>query len=181
MKLLKTILASVALLSLTACAGSVKPHQGGVLSAGVRTPVKEISLTLTPGMQKKLEGNGTYDHGRFQQTITRALASENLVGSGNDKTLKVEVKDIRIRNAFNAIMFGFMAGNDHIFGTVSVVGKDGQVLRSFDVSASYALGGTAGGQNETRMTWLYEEFAKLTLKELRGIETVASKQTSASK
>ena len=34
------------------------------------------------------------------------------------------------------------------------------------VSVAYALGGIAGGQDETRMSWLYEKFAEETLNEL---------------
>ncbi|MBI3044616.1 MAG: hypothetical protein HYY78_17500 [Betaproteobacteria bacterium] len=50
----------------------------------------------------------------------------------------------------------------------SIVRHGLKLLNQFEVSASYALGGLAGGQDEARMGWLYEEFAKLTLKELTG-------------
>jgi hypothetical protein len=41
-------------------------------------------------------------------------------------------------------------------------------LNSFEVSASYALGGLAGGQDDARLSWLYEKFAELASKEITG-------------
>jgi hypothetical protein len=40
-------------------------------------------------------------------------------------------------------------------------------VHTFDVSASYALGGFAG-MNETRMSWLFEKFSELTVDEIIG-------------
>jgi len=42
------------------------------------------------------------------------------------------------------------------------------VVRKFNVSASYGLGGIAGGQDDVRMNWLYEKFAEHTIAELSG-------------
>jgi len=53
-------------------------------------------------------------------------------------------------------------------GDVVVRGVDGKQLDKFSVSASYALGGLAGGQDEARMGWLYEKFAEETIKTLTG-------------
>jgi len=36
------------------------------------------------------------------------------------------------------------------------------------VTASYALGGFGGGQDEMRMSWLYEAFAKALVSEITG-------------
>jgi hypothetical protein len=78
------------------------------------------------------------------------------------------VTDIRVRTNFSAVMWGFMAGDDHINGIVVARSPTGDELQRFEVSASYALGGLAGGQDEARMGWLYESFAEETLKELTG-------------
>ena len=66
------------------------------------------------------------------------------------------------------MMFGFMAGDDHIKGEVIIRSPDGVEFQRFGVSASCALGGIAGGQTETRMGWLYETFAKHVVEELTG-------------
>lgn len=44
----------------------------------------------------------------------------------------------------------------------------GKELQRFSVEASYALGGLAGGIDDTRMGWLYETFAKHAVDELSG-------------
>jgi hypothetical protein len=64
-------------------------------------------------------------------------------------------------------MFGFLAGPDNISGNVRVLDPTGKTLRSFEISASYALGGFAGGQDSIRLNYLYEKFAELTRDQLR--------------
>ncbi len=78
----------------------------------------------------------------------------------------VEVKDVRVRSNFSAVMWGFMAGNDHITGDIVIQNNNGSELDRFEVSVSYALGGLAGGMDSSRMGWLYETFAEETVKEL---------------
>jgi hypothetical protein len=64
-------------------------------------------------------------------------------------------------------MFGFMAGDDHVTGQVRVLDPAGRALRSFEVKASYALGGLAGGQDGARLGWLYDKFADMAAEELQ--------------
>jgi hypothetical protein len=59
-------------------------------------------------------------------------------------------------------MWGFMAGDDHVKGTVDVLNGANSAVDSFEVSASYALGGLGGGQDSARMNYLYEAFSKET-------------------
>lgn len=80
----------------------------------------------------------------------------------------VTVTSVRARSNFTAVMFGFMAGDDHIVGDVVVQAANGSELQRFSVSASYALGGLAGGQDSARMNWLYESFAERMTEELTG-------------
>ncbi len=51
---------------------------------------------------------------------------------------------------------------------MTVRAADGNTLQEFSVSASYALGGLAGGQDSTRLSWLYESFAEHVTEELTG-------------
>ena len=81
------------------------------------------------------------------------------------------MKDFRVRSNFTAVMFGFMAGNDSITGDVVLRDAAGKELNRFEVSASYALGGLAGGMDDARMGWLYEKFAELTVENLGGPES----------
>ncbi len=130
-----------------------------------------VTVSLTPEAQAKLSDNLKFDQEKLRSTVSRALEAKNLVTPAPDAslpTVEVIVSDIRTRSNFTAVMFGFMAGNDHIVGDVVVRDPSGRELQRFNVSASYALGGLAGGQDDARMGWLYETFAKHTVEELTG-------------
>lgn len=99
-------------------------------------------------------------------TLERTLESRGLVTSDGDYRLKVVVNDIRVRSTFNAVMWGFMAGNDHLQGDAIVLNLEGEPKYEFGASASYALGGFGGGQDSSRMNWLYEEFSEMIADEL---------------
>jgi hypothetical protein len=103
--------------------------------------------------------------------IRQGLEQKHAVTVTPDQTLpsiEILITSIRSRSTFNAIMFGFMAGDDHIKGDVVVRSPEGLELQRFGVSASYALGGLGGGQTDARMGWLYETFAKHVIDELTG-------------
>jgi hypothetical protein len=87
-----------------------------------------------------------------------------------DFRLKVVVNDVRVRGTFSAVMFGFMAGDDHLNGDSIVLRKEGdESVYEFKVKTSYALGGWAGGQDAMRMDWLYEEFSKKIAEKLAAL------------
>lgn len=130
-----------------------------------------VTLQLTPEAQLKVAENLKFDQQKLLETIKRALDAKGLIAQAPDASLPtiiVAVTDIRARSNFSAVMWGFMAGDDHINGDVIVKAADGRELQRFSVSASYALGGLAGGQDDARMGWLYETFAKHVLEELTG-------------
>jgi hypothetical protein len=144
---------------------SLKPALMGMQKAG------EVTLTLNPEAQKLATENMTFNQDTLLAAVRRALETQNALTRQVDGSLpKVEVviTSVRTRSAFTAIMFGFMAGDDHINGDVIVRSPSGAELQRFSVSASYALGGIGGGQDGTRMNWLYETFAKHLVEELTG-------------
>lgn len=65
-------------------------------------------------------------------------------------------------------MFGAMAGADKVDGVVSLQDSSGRFVRKFLVHTGYALGGFAGGVDESRMGWLYDKFAQYTVHEIAG-------------
>jgi hypothetical protein len=91
------------------------------------------------------------------------------------------VTDIRIRSSFSAGMWGVMAGADRLEGDVFVKNEEGKILNSFSISASYTWGGSIGGNDDIRMNWLYDKFAKLTVKNILGkkVEGADTSQESA--
>ncbi len=107
-----------------------------------------LSVTLTEEARKDATENLKFDQGRLHQTIRRALEVNNLLSANPDPSLPsvvVTVTSVRARSNFTAVMFGFMAGDDHIVGDVVVQAANGSELQRFSVSASYTLGGLAGG------------------------------------
>jgi len=158
-------LAVAALLVLSACASQVTRNEP---ASAPREPVRALSsftVTMSPASTAQLADNLKFDVETLRTTIKRALESKGLIAADGDFELKVVVEDIRVRGTFSAIMFGFMAGDDHLNGTATLW-RDGKALGSFGVRISWAWGGLAGGQDSARMSWLYEEFAKKLADEL---------------
>lgn len=114
--------------------------------------------------------NIKFEPARLQNMLQRQLGARSLIDEKSDHVLDVKVSDIRVRSTFSAVMFGFMAGDDHVNGTVSLLNAGNSPLHTFDVSASYAFGGVAG-MDDTRMNWLYEKFSELTVAELVSDQT----------
>jgi hypothetical protein len=153
------------------CASSVKREDTASPPVAVDAAVSKYStlnLRLNDSAKKLLADNVKFNPDALKGTIQRLLAAKNLLVPDSPYQIDVEITDIRVRSNFSAVMFGFLAGSDSVTGNVYVRGKDGNQFRKYEVSASYALGGLAGGQDETRMGWLYEEFAKLAVNELTG-------------
>lgn len=166
-------------LALIGCAGTVK-HQGPV-PTGAEQKVQglsKLSLALSPKAQADLESNKGFNQEELTRRIQDRLQAKGLVTQGVNQYVDVVVNDVRVRSAFTAIMFGFMAGDDHIKGRVRLMTESQQELRAFDVSASYAFGGFAGGQDGTRMKWLYDKFSDLVLQELEKLVAPAGGMAS---
>jgi hypothetical protein len=130
-----------------------------------------LDVKLSREAKDDATDNLKFNKGDLEATIRRDLEINNLLAAQYDSglpTIEVTVTSVRVRSSFSAIMFGFMAGDDHIDGDVVVRAADGNVLQKFSVSASYALGGFAGGQDSSRLSWLYETFAEHVAQELTG-------------
>lgn len=128
-----------------------------------------VSLSLTNEAREKAVENLKFNPDELLSHVKRALEARSLLNGSADKPLpklEVVVKDMRVRSNFSAIMWGFMAGADSIQGDIVLTDATGKEIDRFEVSASYALGGIAGGQDSARMSWLYEKFAEETVKEL---------------
>jgi hypothetical protein len=158
---------AIALL-LSACAGTAvrKESADSPATAGA-LKVSSIQSRVSPGAKEQLPDNIKFDLNVLNSTIERAVSSANLRDSAAANTLDVEVTNVYIRGTFSAVMFGLFAGADNITGNVRILDPNGKALRSFDVTASYAFGGAAGGQDSIRINYLYEKFAELTRDLLR--------------
>jgi len=156
---------------LAGCASGVK-RSSNVASNQVRissqSQIASVSLSLTDEAKKKASENLKFNPDDLLSHVKRGLDANSLLGSTGKllPNLEIQVKDMRVRSNFSAVMWGFMAGADSI--TADIVLKDlaGQELDRYEVSVSYALGGLGGGQDDSRMGWLYEKFTEETVKEL---------------
>ena len=167
--------ALVPLMLLGACASGVTPAQRSELSspqfATTEKKAKAVTVSLSNEAQKQLPDNLKFNQETLLSTVRRSLEARQMLAPGSNDPLpsiEIVVTSIRARSSFSAVMFGFMAGDDHIKGEIIVRDAAGAELQRFGVSASYALGGLAGGSDESRMNWLYETFAKHTINELTG-------------
>lgn len=133
-----------------------------------REPVRALSaytVTMSPQANAQLTDNLKFNVETLRTKVGQALEAKGLVAKDGDFEVQVVVDDIRVRGTFSAVMFGFMAGDDHLYGTVTLRRGD-KALGSFGIKTTWALGGIAGGQDDARLGWLYEEFAKQVAVEL---------------
>lgn len=158
-------------LSLIGCAGTVKKTATNTPYKYGGQKVKAVNLSLTPEATKSLADNIKFDPSRLQNMLHSQLSARSLIDEKSGHVLDVKISNVRVRSTFSAVMFGFMAGDDHVNGTVNLLDAGNSPLHSFDVSASYAFGGIAGG-DDIRMNWLYEKFSELTVVELVGPQAV---------
>lgn len=163
------LLALIVLVSgLAACASGVNKSTTSSNYQYQGQKFSSVKVSLNDNAQAKLQDNIKFDSQKFEQIISRTMQANGLIDTASGNRVDVQVTDIRVRSTFSAVMWGFMAGNDRVVGTVSLKQTSGAPVHEFEVSASYALGGWGGGQDDSRMNWLYEEFAKLTVNEIMG-------------
>lgn len=155
--------ALVAAALMTGCASGVKRTDGGktsVFQPSTEFPIGRVEVKVTDQALAKLKGSFKFSKDQLRGAIQQSLTANQLYRDHSGMTLDVTVTRVRVRSTFNAVMWGAMAGNDALEGDVALKDAAGKVLDKFAVSASYALGGFAGGQDKSRTNWLYEAFAK---------------------
>lgn len=133
-------------------------------------PLTNITINLSDDAAKKVADNLKFNQSTLLDHVKRALESNKYYVANAAKqgmSMDIVVTDFRVRSNFASIAFGFLAGSDSITGDIIIKNPSGQEVDRFEVSASYALGGLAGGMDDSRMNWLYEAFATETLKEIQ--------------
>lgn len=166
MHTVKFLLIITSLVALAGCSSQVKRPDIADKSKPVVKALHSFVVEMTPEAKQQLAANVKFNKEELSDTLERTLDSRGLIAPDGDFSLKVLVKDIRVRSTFSAMMWGFMAGDDHLQGDAIVMSRDGEPVYTFGVKASYALGGIGGGQDSTRMNWLYEEFSEQIAEEL---------------
>lgn len=160
------------------CASGVTRPDGAAASHRLAADQKVTSatLTVTQGVKASLDDNIKFNPDMLLDMINRRLELNGIKADKAPLSLDIVIKDVRVRSTAAAIVFGFMAGDDRIVGDVYLKDSSGRILDRFEVSASYALGGWAGGQDGMRMSWLYEEFSKVLVSELKSGAVASANQ-----
>jgi hypothetical protein len=151
------------------CASGVNRKVGEAAVVLTNKTVTTVQISLTDDAKKLVADNATFSVTALKNSIEDQLKALDLIKSTAGQTMDISVKSFRARSAFAAIAFGVMSGNDNIVGEMIIKDATGKVLKSVEINASYALGGLAGGMTDTRMGWLYGEFAKLAAQELNSV------------
>lgn len=162
------LLIAIAAVSISACSSSVKRLDEISQYHYQQEKFIKVAVSLNRDAKEKLKDNLKFNQDTLLNTLKRSLSAHELLTDNGTHNISVVITDIRVRSNFSAVMWGFMAGDDRIEADIHVNNEQGETLHSFHVTASYALGGLAGGQDDARMGWLYEEFAKLTTQEILG-------------
>jgi hypothetical protein len=154
----------------SACASQVVEPETATTPKPTVKALESFSVELSPKAKEQLAKDVKFDTNALSTKLDFVLKSRGLIASDGDFRLKVVVTDVRVRGTFDAVMFGFMAGDDHLNGDSILLRKEGdESVYQFKVKTSYALGGLAGGQDAMRMDWLYEEFSKKIADKLVGL------------
>jgi uncharacterized protein DUF4410 len=164
-----------ALFSAGCASGYTRPPVAGLTPASskvsTQNQINRVDVELTPEVKERLKDSLKFDAEALVGKVDMALSNHALLNKEkkeNILALHITVTHVRVRNTFNAVMWGFMSGNDSIQGDIIVKDSSGGTLDRFHVDTSYALGGWAGGQDSMRMNWLYEAFAKQVVSGLTG-------------
>ncbi|MCJ7546192.1 MAG: PEGA domain-containing protein [Deltaproteobacteria bacterium] len=157
----------ICIIFLTACASSVK--RIGDFSNYEYTGQKfnKINVSLSPEAQEKYRGY-LFNADKLSWAVQSQIRAKGLFSDLSQNLIEVVITHVRIRSSFIATQVGIMAGADRLEGDVFVKNEEGKILNSFSITASYALGGSIGGNDDIRMNWLYDKFAKLTVKNILG-------------
>ncbi len=122
-----------------------------------------------------------FDPARLKEAIRYSLDFDHMFARPGQSglTMDVVVTRVRVRSEGNAIWWGPMAGNDAVDGEVVVKDVTGKVLDKFAVKVTYAFGGLAGGDDDTRVGYLYDAFADEVVGQYK--ETAGGSKSSAKK
>ena len=163
---------TAALLLLTGCAATIKQDARVNGDVSRLEGVTQVVALMSPDAAKQQVDNPQFNREELATRLRNRLEAKGLTAPSATHRVEIVVTDIRVRGAFAAIMFGFMAGDDHVTGRVRVLDAGGRALRSFEIHATYAFGGVAGGQDGLRMNWMYDKFTDLAEAELVKVISV---------
>lgn len=167
LQMIKKLTTLVLAVLLTACAATVEMGRNTASYTYKGEKFGNIVIELSDAVTADSRKIIRMDQIDLDNKIKNYLMAEKLYDENSSNTITVVVNHVRIRRAFFAIMFGAMSGSDSLEGTVRLNTGKGYNT-TFDITATYSLGGIGGGQNGTRLGWLGDTFAELTVNTIIG-------------
>ena len=181
MKSLRWVICAWVMALLCGCAASVRKDASitQVDARMAQASFHGVEVVLSEKARRLQADNPQFNASELARFLRTQFEGGGMLTPDGKHLLRVVVESFRVRSTFAAIMFGFMAGDDSLEGQVQAVDQRGAVLHQFHVTASYALGGLGGGQDGSRLNWLYEKFGELSLTEIKEAATLAGGTTAA--
>ena len=116
MNQLRNFATLVAISFLTACASQVVEPDAATTTRPLVKALRGFSVELSPKAKEQLADDVKFDVNALYKKLEITLARAQLIADDGDYRLKVVVTDVRVRGTFSAVMWGFMAGDDHLNG-----------------------------------------------------------------
>jgi hypothetical protein len=161
-------LLTAALLCLAGCAGTIQRESQGGAQRIEHATYTGVDVVLTDEARHDIADSPMFNVRDLGDYIRRRLEGRDLLDAQGSHRVEVSIEHVRVRSMAAAVLLGVMAGADMVEGSVRVYDARGRQVHGYKVSASYALGGSAGGQDSMRMGWLYDKFSDLAVAELAG-------------
>jgi len=115
------------LVVLAGCSSSVtRPTESGPVPASApamlssANQVGEVTIAVSGDAKEELAENLKFNQNELLDHVKRAVEVKGLLNSnaaGKLPKLEITVTEVRVRSNFSAVMWGLMAGADHIKGT----------------------------------------------------------------
>lgn len=157
-----------AVLWLAGCAGTIQRESSRGAQRLENARYTAVDVVLTDEGRREAADNPLFNVRELGDYVRRRLEGRNLLDTQGTHRVEVSIQHVRVRSGLSAVMLGVMAGADLIEGYVRVYDQRGRQVHGYKVNASYGLGGLAGGQDTTRLGWLYDKFSDLAVAELAG-------------
>ena len=141
LKVLPGLLILLALIFVAGCGGNIKKTNN--INSIENTTLSSIDVIVTGEVKKELGVNSVFNAATLKQEIETKLQKASLKDINSQYQLTISVNDVRYRSSASAVLLGFMAGNDHIYGRAIIKNNAGNIVNEFDVNTSYAFGGVA--------------------------------------
>lgn len=161
-------LIALQVLVLVGCGGTIQRESSGGARRIEGGTYRNVEVVLSPAARHMQAENPQFSVRELSDYVRRRLESQELLRADSRFRVEVTIDSFRVRSAVAAVLFGIMAGTDSIDGYVRVYDNSDRQVHGYKVNASYGLGGWAGGQDGTRMNWMYDKFAELAVAELGG-------------